>query len=70
MVDKARAIFEYMIKKGQAPDIITYNVLIDGYCLRVTYNILIDALCKDSRLTCARRLFKEMKAQAEAVKPD
>ncbi|KAM3704711.1 hypothetical protein ACJW31_03G026300 [Castanea mollissima] len=71
MLTEAEEVFEVMIQRGIDPDIVTYNSLIDGYCLQnrmdkavktfnVIYTILINKHCKSKEIDEAMRLFLEM----------
>ncbi|KAJ9557025.1 hypothetical protein OSB04_011639 [Centaurea solstitialis] len=39
MVEDATTVMNLMIERGKNPDLVTYNSLIDGYCLRAAHNL-------------------------------
>ncbi|KAL2924690.1 hypothetical protein RDABS01_019456 [Bienertia sinuspersici] len=69
-VYKARALFDLMREKGLYSDVITYNTLLDGYCLcgqmdeaKNLMDLMINDGCKldtDGEVAEARALFDSM----------
>ncbi|XVF37790.1 hypothetical protein REPUB_Repub20aG0041000 [Reevesia pubescens] len=51
-MEEARRVFQLMIKKGCAPDTVSYNTIMNGYC-------------KAKRLDEAIKLFREMSQKGQ-----
>ena len=51
-ISEQRCVIELMIQRGVEPDVVTYNILMDGFCVqdpmdkaRKVYNLMLERAC-------------------------